>query len=117
MNNNWTVSAPLRIVCGKQKLFGPGIAQLLTGVQESGSIRQTAAQMGMSYSKAWNILRSCERDLAFALLDRQVGGANGGGATLTPAGQTMLARYIAFEDEAHAALHGLLHKHFGGNDT
>lgn len=114
MNKNWTVSAPLRVVCGDQKLFGPGIARLLHGVRQSGSIRQTAAQMGMSYSKAWNILRNCERDLGIPLLDRHVGGANGGGACLTAAGTDMLTRYDAFEQEARGALSALLHKHFGG---
>lgn len=114
MDPNWTISAPLRVVCGSQKLFGPGIARLLIGVRQSGSIRYTAAQMGMSYSKAWNILRACERELGFSLLDRHAGGANGGGASLTQAGADMLARYEAFEQEARTALDALLHKHFGG---
>lgn len=114
MYTNWKVSAPLRVVCGNQKLFGPGIARLLRGVQQSGSIRKTAAEMGMSYSKAWNILRNCERDLGFALLDRHAGGANGGGATLTAAGADMLIRYDAFVQEADAALNDLLQKHFEG---
>lgn len=114
MTGTWKVAAPLRIVRDGQKLFGPGIAALLSGVAENGSIRRTAAAMGMSYNKAWNILRSCEKELGFALLDRQAGGVHGGGARLTERGADMLARYKAFEDEAHTALDGLLNKHFGG---
>ena len=114
MEGMWTVAAPLRIMRNGSKLFGPGIAALLAGVAETGSIRRTAAAMGMSYNKAWNILRACENELGFALLDRQAGGAHGGGARLTEAGTDMLARYKAFENEAQAALGALLHKHFGG---
>lgn len=114
MNENWAVCAPLRIVCGGQKLFGPGIAELLAGVAQNGSIRRTAAEMGMSYNKAWSILRACERELGFSLLDRQAGGAHGGGAKLTEQGANMLARYQAFEGEARDALDALLHKYFGG---
>ncbi len=114
MKGTWTVAAPLRIMRDGHKLFGPGIAELLSGVAETGSIRRTAAAMGMSYNKAWNILRACENELGFALLDRQAGGAHGGGARLTEQGADMLARYKAFEDEARAALDALLHKHFGG---
>ena len=114
MEENYTVSAPLRILCGGKKLFGPGIAALLEGIRQNGSIRRTASEMGMSYNKAWGILRNCEQALGFPLLERQVGGVHGGGAKLTAQGADMLARYQAFDREAQETLHTLLQKHFGG---
>lgn len=116
MDEKWTVSAPLRLMEDGQKLFGPGIAALLDGIRQNGSIRRTAAGMGMSYNKAWGILRACEQELGFPLLDRQVGGAHGGGARLTARGADMLGRYQAFEREAQESLRVLMHKHFGGEN-
>lgn len=114
MHDTWTVTAALRITRGGRKGFGPGVAQLLDGVRQSGSIRSTAAAMGMSYNKAWHILRACEDELGFALLERRTGGAHGGGARLTEQGQALLEHYEAFAKEAHAALEALLDKHLGG---
>ncbi len=90
MGENYTVSAPLRILCGGKKLFGPGIAALLEGIRRNGSIRRTASEMSMSYNKAWGILRTCEQALGFSLLERQVDGVHGGGAKLTAQGQIYL---------------------------
>lgn len=117
MGENYTVSAPLRILCGGKKLFGPGIAALLEGIRQNGSIRRTASEMGMSYNKAWGILRTCEQALGFSLLERQVGGVHGGGAKLTAQGADILARYQAFDREAQETLQALLDKHFGGMEN
>ena len=112
-NENLAVQATLRILCGG-KAFGPGIARLLEGVRDYGSLRRSAAEMGMSYNKAWNIVRESEKLLGFALMERRIGGARGGGAVLTAQGAEMLTRYRAFEREAQATLRDLLHKHFEG---
>jgi molybdate transport system regulatory protein len=82
------------------KCFGPGIAALLRRVEEYHSLRAAAASMGMAYSKAWSVLKSCEENLGFKLLVSTVGGKNGGGATLTDDGRRMLGAY----DEVCAAL-------------
>ena len=49
------VRASLRIV-REDKLFGPGVAQLLEGVEQLGSLRRSAARMEMSYNKAWSVV-------------------------------------------------------------
>lgn len=82
-----------------EKCFGPGIAQLLTRVTECGSIRQAARSMDMAYSKAWTILRECERALGEPLLFRQVGGAEGGKSVLTEKGRTLLFKYREIEEK------------------
>ena len=84
------VSASLRIV-RDGKLFGPGVAQLLEGVAQLGSLRRSAARMEMSYNKAWSVVHDCEEQLGFALLERRIGGAGGGGAALTEKGKELLA--------------------------
>lgn len=78
------------------KCFGPGLATLLSLVRERHSLRAAAAEMGMAYSKAWRILRDCEKALGFELLDSTTGGRHGGGAVLTERGAALLADYERF---------------------
>ena len=42
-------------IMGKEKAFGPGVAQLLKGIEEMGSMQKAAEKMGLSYSKAWKL--------------------------------------------------------------
>lgn len=76
-----------------EKCFGPGIAALLRQVEEYHSLRSAAASMGMAYSKAWTILKSCEEQLGFKLVHSTVGGKNGGGTALTENAEKMLQAY------------------------
>lgn len=85
----------LRLFRGR-KSFGPGVAELLHGVEARGSIRAACRDMGMAYSKAWKILKHSEEDLGFALLQREAGGSGGGKAILTPEGRAFLDRYDTF---------------------
>ena len=67
-------------VYGEEKIFGPGIAELLERVEETHSLRKATMDMGMAYSKAWRIVKTAENALGFPLLDSAVGGKGGGGA-------------------------------------
>ena len=40
-------------VYGEERIFGPGIAELLERVEQTHSLRKATADMGMAYSKAW----------------------------------------------------------------
>lgn len=111
VGNRLRVQASLRLYCAG-KAFGPGIAQLLEGVERLGSLRRSAFEMNMSYSKAWTILRSCEGELGFPLLERRTGGSGGGGAVLTGRGREFLTRYRAFQAEADTLLKQALDRHF-----
>ena len=75
------------------KCFGPGVAQLLHRVERLHSLRAAALEMEMAYSKAWTILRAAETGLGFKLLNSTTGGKHGGGATLTPEAEAILAAY------------------------
>ena len=59
------------------KTFGPGPARLLRGVRQTGSLRKAAAELGMSYNKAWWNIHTMEERLGFALLVRSTGGRPG----------------------------------------
>ncbi len=94
------------------KTFGPGPARLLRGVARTGSLRKAAAELGMSYNKAWWNIRTMEERLGFALLVRSTGGAAGGGSTLTPEAVDLLVRFDAVQREAATVLEALYAKHF-----
>ena len=89
------------------KCFGPG-----RRVEKHRSLRAAAASMGMAYSKAWSILKSCEEHLGFKLLNSTVGGKNGGGATLTDNAVTMLAAYDEYCEELRTFADRLLEDKF-----
>ena len=94
------------------RAFGDGPARLLDGVQQSGSLRKAAVELGMSYNKAWRILHAAEQRLGFPLLDRSVGGSLGGGSQLTPGAKDLVVRYRAMSADAEKALDEVFEHHF-----
>jgi len=80
-------------------VFGDGRAELLERIDQCGSIRAAAAEMGMSYRNAWAHLDKIEKALGVKLVNRRAGGPKGGGSSLTAAGRKMLTRYRRFRTE------------------
>lgn len=94
------------------KAFGKGPRDLLRGVEETSSLNQAAARMGMSYSKAWRIIRNAERKLGVSLLERTIGGLAGGGSRITADGKVLLGRCDQFEQDVHDAIERLYRRYF-----
>lgn len=94
------------------KVFGQGPCEILLRIKRLGSLRAAAAEMGMSYSHAWKLIKGVEKRLGYKLLDSQVGGVSGGGASLTPEAEELLRRYQLFMREAEELLEELFQKHF-----
>jgi molybdate transport system regulatory protein len=94
------------------RAFGFGPARLLDGVEQSGSLRKAAQELGMSYNKAWRIIHAAEQRLGFQLMDRTVGGSLGGGSNLTAEAQDLMRRYRAMTVDAEQALDAVFEKHF-----
>ena len=89
-------------VYGEEKIFGPGIAELLEHVDELHSLRKATMEVGMAYSKAWSIVKNAENALGFPLLETKTGGKGGGCAVLTERGRAFLNAYRQFESVVHA---------------
>jgi len=99
---------------GREELFfGPGTAQLLTLVKDTESMLLACREMNLSYSKAWKMINTAERELGFPIVERRHGGKEGGGTRLTPRGEELLYRYLHFEKAAKAAAQKLFEEHFG----
>lgn len=94
----------LRIVLGPAVALGPGKADLLEGIRETGSISAAGRRMGMSYKRAWYHVSAMNACFASPLVETAKGGAGGGGARLTPLGAEILARFRRMEEIAAAAL-------------
>jgi molybdate transport system regulatory protein len=83
--------------------FGPGKADLLQGIAETGSIAAAGRRLGMSYKRAWSLVETLNAMFRSPLVAATKGGAAGGGASLTPEGQAVLARYRAIQANAASA--------------
>lgn len=95
----------------EEKFFGEGPYRLLRGVEETGSLRASAMQMGMAYTKALKLLKHAENALGCKLTMRTAGGRDGGGSRLTPEGEEWLNRYEAYRNACVQA-NGELYRQF-----
>ena len=87
----------LRIVQAGKPPFGPGKAELLEYIAATGSISTAAQEIGMSYPRAWSLVKEMNSLFTGPLVTRTRGGGTGGGATLTPLGETVLRLYSQME--------------------
>ena len=110
---HFSYSLRVRINGEKTFFFGPGIADLLHRVEAGGSLQTAAESMGMSYSKAWRIVRHAEQELGFSLLERHIGGAGGGFSRLTAQGRDFLCRYDGFQKKINKAAEAIFATYFG----
>lgn len=94
-----------------ERFFGPGICELLERIQRTGSIQAAAAEMEMSYTKAWKILNRAEREMGFHLISRVSGGRKGGCSTLTAAGERAIHEFREMEKALSEAANELLKAH------
>ena len=90
----------LRLYLGPGCWIGPGKADLLELIDQTGSISEAGRRMGMSYKRAWSLVEGLNRSFAQPLVSSERGGAGGGGAALTPLGHEVLTRFRQIEDAA-----------------
>ncbi|MBE0553753.1 MAG: LysR family transcriptional regulator [Rhodobacteraceae bacterium] len=78
-------------------MLGPGKAELLQGIAETGSISAAGRRMEMSYKRAWMLVEEMNAAFRAPLVESVRGGPGGGGARLTDTGAEVLRRYRAVE--------------------
>lgn len=84
--------------------LGPGKVALLERIAATGSISAAGRAIGMSYKRAWDLVDSLNRTFREPVVATRLGGAQGGGAGLTPLGAELVARYRDMEALARDAL-------------
>jgi len=95
-----------------EKVFGDGPLDILHRIEKTGSLRQAAAEINMSYSQAWNLMKDLEKRLGFNLLIRKVGGEKGGGSEVTEEARELMMKFKMFHKKADQNLHSLYKKIF-----
>lgn len=91
--NHDPIRLRLRLYFGDQLMLGPGKADLLAGIEKTGSIAAAGRQMSMSYKRAWMLVEEMNGAFQGPLVSSNRGGSGGGGAALTPMGLEVLAQY------------------------
>jgi len=106
--------ARVRLVLGPGRALGPGKADILDGVRETGSIAAAGRRLKMSYRRAWQLVEELNGYFDAPLVETVKGGTAGGGARLTELGEEVLARYrrvaAAADSTADGELAALLHR-------
>jgi molybdate transport system regulatory protein len=87
----------IRILLAAGEPFGPGKAELLEAIRDSGSIAAAGRRMGMSYQRAWDLVAAMNAHFREPVVAAAKGGARGGGTALTPFGVEILAAYREIE--------------------
>lgn len=98
----------LRLMLGDEIAFGPGKADLLDAIRDTGSISAAGKKMGMSYRRAWLLVDAMNRCFNEPLVAAAKGGAKGGGTRLTAFGLRVLENYRDLQAEVAA----ITKKHF-----
>ncbi|MDD3253481.1 MAG: NTP transferase domain-containing protein [Lachnospiraceae bacterium] len=95
------------ILCDEQFL------QLMDLVRATGSLQKASNAMHMSYTKAWKIIKFVEKRTSTRLIDRMVGGEDGGRSELTEAGSEFVWRYQRMREELDWSAEHIFEKYFG----
>lgn len=93
----------LRLTLSDRVALGPGKADLLDLIRDTGSIAAAGRRLGMSYQRAHDLVSALNADFRSPLVETVTGGARGGGASLSLLGAQVLAAYRDVERQAAAA--------------
>ncbi|GCD10197.1 winged helix-turn-helix domain-containing protein [Clostridium tagluense] len=108
MNVNWRIYLKEDNI----KVFGKGPKMLLLKIDELGSIRKAAISMKLSYTKAWNMILNLEKGTGIKVLEKQIGGKNGGGSILTEEVRILIKKFDELEIEVGECITELFNKKF-----
>jgi molybdate transport system regulatory protein len=93
----------LRVGLSDSFYMGPGRADLMQFIAETGSISEAARRMGMSYKRAWGLVQALNEGFGSALIETARGGKEQG-ALLTDAGRDVLERYRGMQEATRKAI-------------
>jgi molybdate transport system regulatory protein len=102
---NQTEGLRFRLVLKPGFALGPGKADLLDAIADTGSLAGAGARLGMSPKRVWGLVREMNAAFRDPLVETEKGGTGGGGsARLSDTGRLVLERYRVMEAEANAVI-------------
>jgi molybdate transport system regulatory protein len=93
----FSVESSIWINSKKRPFIGKRRIELLKQIHETGSLSKAAKAINMSYKAAWDTLSDINKVFDNILVERVIGGKNGGGSFLTPTAH----RYINIYDKIY----------------
>ena len=96
------------IVDAEGTFLAEGRIELLRNIDKTGSISKAAKSMEMSYKKAWEMINSMDKSAQKPLLDKNIGGKQGGGSQLTDYGKDVIAKYEILKSRSQAAIQEIM---------
>jgi len=87
----------LRVLRGAEVALGPGKVALLEAIGRERTMAGAARALGMSYMRAWTLVRTMNRSFRRPLVEAARGGAGRGATRLTRAGTAVLRLYREME--------------------
>src|SRR5882672_4812065 len=94
----------LRVLGKGGPAMGPGKAELIVRIRDTGSISAAARAMGMSYRRAWQLVEALNSACREPVVITAVGGKRGGGAEVTAFGRRLVRLFRAMEGKASSAI-------------
>lgn len=88
--NSYQLNGRIWLEDNGEKILGHGRVELLERIKDSGSIRQAALQMKMSYKQAWDLINHMNTHFQSPLVISQRGGKGGGNAVVTDRGLKLI---------------------------
>ena len=74
-------------------VFGLGRFKIFEAIESTGSIQAAAKELKMGYRAVWGRIKATEERMGQKMLIRNVGGASGGGSSLTPFAQMLVDQF------------------------
>lgn len=98
----------IRVMLSRDTPFGPGKADLLEAIRDTGSMAAAGRRLGMSYQRTHDLVAAMNAHFVEPVVAPAKGGSRGGGSALTPFGERVLEAYRGIEASAEAATAGQL---------
>lgn len=93
MESAFTINGRIWLEVDGEKVLGHGRVELLERINQSGSIRQAAIQMKMSYKQAWDLIKHMNTTLKSQVVISHRGGKGGGNAIVTANGLILIQEF------------------------
>jgi len=105
---DWVVGVRAWVERQGRVFLGNGRQELLEAIERTHSITAAAQQTGMSYRRAWSLVRSMNEAAGAPLVEATTGGRHGGGAALTARGRAVLDTFRQIQDHLRQVASGFV---------
>ncbi|MBE0650747.1 MAG: LysR family transcriptional regulator [Bacteroidales bacterium] len=108
MDQNINIRFRVWVDKGELPYLGIGRIVLLENIIEHGSITKGAEAINMSYRKAWQLVEDMNKLSNKPLVEKRLGGKEGGGAIVTDEGRKIIKKFYELQSQVEDFLQGKL---------